>query len=433
MTNFKESLDSDSLFKEADGFASAFDETLNSAEDFLTGEELTIEHIRSLSTTTPEAYRSVQQSESEEHMYVQEQPLAFNGGDQDALRISTDYGGLTKNLGLEEPSSMNAVGKSLDLSNSSSSSIAKLAAGQSEYDSFSRARRKKSNLPRVAMLASTPPKKPVAEKKNTPPPFRAGGKIISNTPPSVRSPLSHRVTPPQKRSTELSPKGNMREPSSSNSLRSPGTKSTRSLSSSKDYSAQGDSSISRRHTTGSSQISPTRNGSMGRARESGSTRRIREIAKPPENITRAIKESQELSKMEQDGGEQDLEIDHLKTLMDDIKELKNELGVPTEVAGDTGEGEALAAKDSDNVSLHADNQAEKEPSPRKQSIELQVDDSVENRSSSSKDFNPGPPMKSPFEQGIEAELQGENPKVEADPVVKETLIPKKQLCGCCVM
>lgn len=137
--------------------------------------------------------------------------------------------------------------------------------------------------------------------------------------------------------------------------------------------------------------------------------------------------------MEQDGGEQDLEIDHLKTLMDDIKELKNELGVPTEVAGDTGEGEALAAKDSDNVSLHADNQAEKEPSPRKQSIELQVDDSVENRSSSSKDFNPGPPMKSPFEQGIEAELQGENPKVEADPVVKETLIPKKQLCGCCVM
>jgi len=47
----KESLDSDSLFKGADGFASAFDESLNSAEDFLTGEELTIEHIRSLSST----------------------------------------------------------------------------------------------------------------------------------------------------------------------------------------------------------------------------------------------------------------------------------------------------------------------------------------------------------------------------------------------
>jgi len=51
MSNMKESLDSDSLFKGADGFASAFDESLNSAEDFLTGEELTIEHIRSLSST----------------------------------------------------------------------------------------------------------------------------------------------------------------------------------------------------------------------------------------------------------------------------------------------------------------------------------------------------------------------------------------------
>ena len=51
MSNLKESLDSDSLFKGADGFASVFDETLNSGEDFLTGEELTIEHIRSLSST----------------------------------------------------------------------------------------------------------------------------------------------------------------------------------------------------------------------------------------------------------------------------------------------------------------------------------------------------------------------------------------------
>ena len=367
-------------------------------------------------------------------MYAQEQPLVFNGTDQEVLRASTGYDGSAKNLGVEEPS-MDAVGRSLDLSSSNSSGIAKLAGGKSEHDSFTRARRKKSSLPRVAMLASTPPKKPVAEKKNTPPPFRAGGKVTSaTTTPTGKSPLSHRATPPQKRLTELSPRGNMRD-SSSNTSRSAGTKSTRPLSNSQDCSAQGASSIPRRHTTGSSHISPAREGSMGRARESGSTRRIREIAKPPENITRAIKESQELSRMEQDG-EQDLEIDHLKTLMDDIKELKSELGVSTAV-GDSGEGEALADKDSntiDDVSLN--NQDEKESSPRKQSIDLQAEDSIESTSSKSK--NPMVPMKSPFAQDSEVESCEENPTVEnskeeAEPVVKEAPPPKKQLCGCCVM
>ena len=390
--------------------------------------------------TTPEAYRSVQHSESEEHIYAQDQPLVVNDGYKESSRVYPDYDGLTNNLGLEEPSSY-VMGKSLDLSSSSDSSVAKLAGGKSEYDSFPRSRRKKSGLPRVAMLASTPPKKPVAEKKNTPPPFRAGGKVISNTPPSVRSPLSNRATPSQKRLTEVSPKENMRE-SGGNSLRSPGTKSTRTLSSnSKDYIAQGASSVSRRHTTGSSQLSPNRDGALGRARDSGSMRRVREIAKPPENITRAIKESQELSKLDQDG-EQDLEIDHLKTLMDDIKELKSELGVSTEVA-DVGEveeedkdsiSEVVSLGISANNDQIKENESEKEPSPRKESTKLQADDSMEgHRSSSGKDGDPVPLMTSPFAQDAEPELQVDNLNVEAKPVAEEMPVPKKQLCGCCVM
>jgi hypothetical protein len=138
-------------------------------------------------------------------------------------------------------------------------------------------------------------------------------------------------------------------------------------------------------------------------------------------------------------GEQDVEIDHLKTLMDDIKELKSELGVSTDVAniGEGGEEDNDPISEDASLGIDANNNQsrEEESSSSKQSIELQADDSMEgHRSSSGKDGdNPVPPMESPFAQDAEAELQVDNLNVEASDIAEEMPVPKKQLCGCCVM
>lgn len=157
--------------------------------------------------------------------------------------------------------------------------------------------RKKSNLPRVATLAQPSPKSRV-EPKKSPPPFRTGGKVGPGWNRDGTGTASRKLTP------------------------------TRGASSSsmttRETNKELNSSLGSRSSTTEGITLPRRTSSP----RAGSRRTI---IKPPENIKRAIKESQELSKRDSLDSD-DSDMQNLQEILNDIKTIKSELGVESSKA-----------------------------------------------------------------------------------------------------
>jgi hypothetical protein len=176
------------------------------------------------------------------------------------------------------------------------------------------ASKRRSPLPRVAMLASQTPSSTRRQSKTSSPPFRAGGKAAI---PSDVSPAVSRKQTPSRIPGSTPPTS-----TASAKLRT----SSKTLSERPQWGANhpSDKTPPRRTATTPSRTPP-----------SGSRRAI---AKPPENIKRAIKESQALSKMDSLDSKEDSDMKNLKAILQDIKTIKSELGVQsdTPVEQDTG-------------------------------------------------------------------------------------------------
>ena len=186
--------------------------------------------------------------------------------------------------------------------------------------------KKKSPLPRVAMLAQNSAKKPAAEpKKSSPPPFRAGGKATALQEPPKRY-VSTRTS---SASSVLA-----RDQSRQSSMRSTaGTKSAK-------FAERPQWGVSQPQT---SVTPPTRRTHSRTVTPSSGSRRA--IAKPPENIKRALQESKALSTMDSVESKDDSDMQNLKEILQDIKTIKSELGVESEtVEKEDDQGEEATAE-----------------------------------------------------------------------------------------
>lgn len=172
--------------------------------------------------------------------------------------------------------------------------------------------KKKSPLPRVATLAQASPK-PRIEPKKSPPPFRAGGKV---TPGKQMDGMPTRRSTPSRRTSSSSGMTYDHSTSRKSSMRSTaGTLASRSSA------KKSSTDLPRRSAT-------------------PPTAPKRTIVKPPESITRAIKESQALSKMDSLNSSEDTEMQSLREILQDIKTIKTELGV------EGGKGDETSPQDS---------------------------------------------------------------------------------------
>eukprot|EP00889_Picochlorum_renovo_P007646 jgi/Picre1/34676/NNA_002144.t1 len=185
--------------------------------------------------------------------------------------------------------------------------------------------KKKSPLPRVAMLAQNSAKKPAVEpKKSSPPPFRTGGKATALQEPPKR----YMSTRTSSASSVLA-----RDQSRQSSMRSTaGTKSAK-------FAERPQWGVSQPQT---SVTPPTRKTQSRTVTPSSGSRRA--IAKPPENIKRALQESKALSTMDSVESKDDSDMQNLKEILQDIKTIKSELGVESETVEkeDDQGGEATA-------------------------------------------------------------------------------------------
>lgn len=172
--------------------------------------------------------------------------------------------------------------------------------------------KKKSSLPRVATLTQPSPKSKV-ESKNSPPPFRAGGKVGTGWNRETSGIPTRRTTP---------------------------TRGSSSASIAREASKVSSSSLATRSSTMEAMILPRR--------ASPRTGSRRAIVKPPESIKRAIKESQELSKRDSLDTTDDADMQNLREILNDIKTIKSELGVESSKAE-----EGAPAEDNDEVAESA--------------------------------------------------------------------------------
>lgn len=179
--------------------------------------------------------------------------------------------------------------------------------------------KKSSPLPRVAMLAQNSAKKPVEPKKSSPPPFRAGGKTTALQEPPRRSMASR---------TSSASSILARDQSRQSSMRS--TAGTRSAK------------FAERPQWGTNHTPPTKTTQSRTMTPSSGSRRA--IAKPPENIKRALQESKALSKMDSLESQEDSDIQNLKSILQDIKTIKSELGVESETAEKEDHGNDATAE-----------------------------------------------------------------------------------------
>lgn len=161
--------------------------------------------------------------------------------------------------------------------------------------------KKKGGLPRVATLAQPSPKSKLDSKKS-PPPFRTGGKVGTGWNREASGQAARKPTPTRGSSAAL--------------------RETSKISAS--------SSLASRSSTADAMILPRRTSSP----RAGSRRTI---VKPPDSITRAIKESQELSKRDSLDSGEDTDMQHLREILNDIKTIKSELGVESSKAEQDGE------------------------------------------------------------------------------------------------
>lgn len=193
--------------------------------------------------------------------------------------------------------------------------------------------KQKSSLPRVATLAQSTTPKRTQSKPESPPPFRAGGSAKSTAgrgAPGAARGARQTATSQTQAPSRSSSSVMAREMSSRSSMRT--TAGTAGARASTPTSTQqrpqwgvNPAANSRRKVA-----TPTTSSTSA----TGATPSRRAIVKPPENIKRAIKESQLLT--DSLDSKEDSEMQNLKEILHDIKTIKTELGVES-ANGKTGE------------------------------------------------------------------------------------------------
>ncbi len=339
--------------------------------DFLTGgPDLTLAHIRTLSTTSHHSQRSAVS-------------VASSGPSGDTEREIS--------LSLPEPAGVGASPAALDVSRSSETLDGKVdsptrrkvpglpsvsprprgavprtpGGNKAGTPSSPLKEKKKSPLPRVAMLASQTATTPKRAQRESPPSFRAGGNASSRTTPTRaragagaagRSPPSSSVM-----ARDMSTKSSMRSTAgtttTAGTTATAGTVATETTATTTTTAATGRATTPGKATSSTSSQRPqwgvnpgartrqtpsaTNTGAATRTARTTTTATAttpsgRSIVKPPENIKRALQESHALSKMDSLDSKEDSEMKNLKEILDDIKTIKSELGVESTVIQEDG-------------------------------------------------------------------------------------------------
>ena len=209
--------------------------------------------------------------------------------------------------------------------------------------------KKKSSLPRVATLAQSSTPRRTQSKPESPPRNRAGGGATSTASRRVPGAASgaRRASTTQSQTPNRGPSSVMARDMSTKSS----TRTTAGTAGAAAAKASTPTSTQQRPQWGVN--TATNNRRNVATSSAGTTNSRRAIAKPPENIKRAIKESQLLT--DSLDSKEDSEMQNLKEILNDIKTIKTELGVESAtgktdesiegaVCGDAGpDGEAESA------------------------------------------------------------------------------------------
>ena len=242
--------------------------------------------------------------------------------------------------------------------------------------------KKKSPLPRVAMLAQNSAKKPVEPKQSSPPPFRAGGRATALQEPPKRYMSTRTSSASSVLGTDQSRQSSMRSTA--------GTRSARLAERPQWGVSQPQTSVT----------PPTRKTQSRTVTPSSGSRRA--IAKPPENIKRALQESKALSTMDSVESKDDSDMQNLKEILQDIKTIKSELGVESETVekgDDQGEeataesgvavseesgitaGEAAIENGNDDILKEEEAPAEENPGEETFAVEERVQEGISQQTS----------------------------------------------------
>ncbi len=320
-------------------------------DDFLMGGDLTLNQIRTLSTTSQRSAVSIASAAS-----LGSNGPAADDGEQAAgafaapvqsgeFEVSESRGQGAESVGRRKVPGIPSVSPRLR------TTAARTPSGRVKDPSSPP--KQKSPLPRVATLAQSTTPKRTQSKPESPPPFRAGGSAKSTAgrgAPGAARGARQTATSQTQAPSRSSSSVMAREMSSRSSMRT--TAGTAGARASTPTSTQqrpqwgvNPAANSRRKVA-----TPTTSSTSA----TGATPSRRAIVKPPENIKRAIKESQLLT--DSLDSKEDSEMQNLKEILHDIKTIKTELGVESAngktgedidgaVGGDAGtDGEAESAK-----------------------------------------------------------------------------------------
>lgn len=364
------------------------------ADEFLMGGDLTLNQIRTLSTTSQRSAVSLASAAS----------MGSNGPAADDREQAVGASSVAvQSIEVEE---MNARGQGTEslgrrkvpgipsVSPRPRTTMSRTPNGRAKDPSSPPKR--KSTLPRVATLAQSSTPKRTQSKPESPPPFRAGGSAKSSA--ARRAPVAAsgaRRTPTAQTPSRSASSVMAREMSTKSSMRT--TAGTGGVAAAK---ASTSTSTQQRPQWG---VNPASNNRRKAATPTtsttsttGTTSSRRTIAKPPENIKRAIKESQLLT--DSLDSKEDSEMQNLKEILNDIKTIKTELGVES-ANGKTEEG-IEGAVDGDAVAGGEAESANTMPSPRDAASDAATRTSVDKSPRTSVDKSPrtsvdNSPRKSP--------------------------------------
>jgi hypothetical protein len=336
------------------------------ADEFLMGGDLTLNQIRTLSTTSQRSAVSLASAAS----------MGSNGPAADDREQAVGASSVAvQSIEVEE---MNARGQGTE------SLGRRKVPGIPSVSPRPRTTMSRTPNGRAKDPSSPPKRKRTQSKPESPPPFRAGGSAKSSA--ARRAPVAAsgaRRTPTAQTPSRSASSVMAREMSTKSSMRT--TAGTGGVAAAK---ASTPTSTQQRPQWG---VNPASNNRRKAATPTtsttsttGTTSSRRTIAKPPENIKRAIKESQLLT--DSLDSKEDSEMQNLKEILNDIKTIKTELGVES-ANGKTEEG-IEGAVDGDAVAGGEAESANTMPSPRDTASDAATRKSVDKSPRKSVDKSP---------------------------------------------
>jgi len=317
--------------------------------DFLTGgPDLTLAHIRTLSTTSHHSQRSAvsvassgPSGDTEREISLSMPESAGGGASPAALDVSRSSETLDGKV--DSPTRRKVPGIP-SVSPRPRGAVPRTPGGNKAGTPSSPLKeKKKSPLPRVAMLASQTATTPKRAQRESPPSFRTGGNASSRTTPTRsragagagaagRSPPSSSVM-----ARDMSTKSSMRSTAGTTTMGRATTPGKATSSTSPQRPQWGVNPGARtRQTPSATKTGTTTRTARTTKMTTTTTPSGRSIVKPPENIKRALQESHALSKMDSLDSKEDSEMKNLKEILDDIKTIKSELGVESTMIQEDG-------------------------------------------------------------------------------------------------